>query len=71
LKSGFTHWLITRRSQLFADAQAHVTSCWLLHRVEETEHKSVAFDVGPFALRALSLVATTDPDMPVPFDNAA
>ena len=162
MTNGFTHWLITCRSRLFGNAQAHVTSFWLMHMVEETEHKTVAFDaymacsgkylpralgvfhgtlhlwgwgvvgmftalkkdkllrrpstfvsifrelcavvynVGPFALRALSpaynprqerdpewyeswvsgharlgaddalpLVDTTNPDMPVPFDNAA
>ena len=41
---GFTRWMIGHRRQLFANAQPHVTSFWLMHMVEETEHKTVAFD---------------------------
>lgn len=45
MTNGFTHWLITKRSALFKDASPAVTSFWLMHMVEETEHKTVAFDV--------------------------
>lgn len=44
MTNGFTHWLITRRSRLFAGASRHVSSFWLMHMIEETEHKTVAFD---------------------------
>lgn len=44
MTNGFTHWLIQRRTTLFRDASPHVASFWLMHMVEETEHKTVAFD---------------------------
>ncbi|MFT4562874.1 MAG: putative metal-dependent hydrolase [Gammaproteobacteria bacterium] len=44
MTNGFTHWLITKRKTLFKEASPHVTSFWLMHMVEETEHKTVAFD---------------------------
>jgi len=44
MTNGFTHWLINKRLALFRDASPHVTSFWLMHMVEETEHKTVAFD---------------------------
>ena len=44
MTNGFTHWLITKRSALFANANPHVSSFWLMHMIEETEHKTVAFD---------------------------
>jgi uncharacterized protein len=44
MTNGFTHWLITKRKALFKNASPHVTSFWLMHMVEETEHKTVAFD---------------------------
>jgi uncharacterized protein len=44
MTNGFTHWLINKRTQLFRDASPHVSSFWLMHMVEETEHKTVAFD---------------------------
>ncbi len=44
MTNGFTHWLITRRVQLFSGADPHVSSFWLMHMIEETEHKTVAFD---------------------------
>lgn len=58
---GLTEWLISNRDELFGDADPVVTSLILWHMVEETEHKSVAFDVfqavsGSFLLRALGLV---------------
>ena len=45
MTNGFTHWLITQRRALFEGASPHITSFWLMHMVEETEHKTVAFDV--------------------------
>ena len=44
MTNGFTAWLINQRTQLFAKADRHITSFWLMHMVEETEHKTVAFD---------------------------
>lgn len=41
---GFTNWLIEKRQALFAGSDNHITSFWLMHMVEETEHKTVAFD---------------------------
>ena len=41
---GFTNWLIEKRHALFAGTDRHVASFWLMHMVEETEHKTVAFD---------------------------
>jgi predicted metal-dependent hydrolase len=45
MTNGFTTWLINKRQQLFAGASPHITSFWLMHMIEETEHKTVAFDV--------------------------
>ncbi|MEM1230550.1 MAG: metal-dependent hydrolase [Pseudomonadota bacterium] len=42
---GITEWLIDDRDALFQGADPTVTSLVLWHMVEETEHKSVAFDV--------------------------
>ena len=44
MTNGFTNWLINKRIRLFARASPHVTSFWLMHMVEETEHKTVAYD---------------------------
>ena len=44
MTNGFTNWLIRKRTQLFSGASPHVSSFWLMHMVEETEHKTVAFD---------------------------
>lgn len=41
---GFTTWLIRRRKALFFKASPEVTSFWLMHMVEEAEHKTVAHD---------------------------
>jgi len=41
---GFTNWLIEKRHALFAGTDRHIASFWLMHMVEETEHKTVAFD---------------------------
>jgi predicted metal-dependent hydrolase len=42
---GLTQWLIEDRQALFAGADPTVASLVLWHMVEETEHKTVAFDV--------------------------
>lgn len=42
---GVTEWLITNRCALFAGADPSVASLVLWHMVEETEHKTVAFDL--------------------------
>jgi predicted metal-dependent hydrolase len=42
---GLTEWLIHERSDLFTGANPVVASLVLWHMVEETEHKTVAFDV--------------------------
>ena len=42
---GITEWLIRNRSELFSGADPRVVSFVLWHMVEETEHKTVAFDV--------------------------
>ena len=44
MTNGFTHWLINKRARLFRGASPHVASFWLMHMVEETEHKTVVFD---------------------------
>ncbi len=58
---GLTEWLIDDRQRLFGDADPVVSSLILWHMVEETEHKSVAFDVfqavsGAYLLRVLGLL---------------
>ncbi|MEM7101393.1 MAG: metal-dependent hydrolase [Pseudomonadota bacterium] len=58
---GITEWLINDRQTLFKGADPVVASFILWHMVEETEHKSVAFDVyqaicGNYPLRLLGLI---------------
>ena len=58
---GITEWLIRDRQALFEGADPRVASLILWHMVEETEHKTVAFDVyqavsGNWPLRVLGLV---------------
>ena len=57
---GITEWLINDREALFRGSDATIASLVLWHMVEETEHKSVAFDVyqavsGGYALRLAGL----------------
>jgi predicted metal-dependent hydrolase len=44
MTNGFTTWFINKRRPLFAGTSPHVASFWLMHMVEETEHKTVAYD---------------------------
>jgi predicted metal-dependent hydrolase len=58
---GITEWLINDRDRLFRGADPTVSSLVLWHMVEETEHKSVAFDVyqtlcGRYGLRIAGLL---------------
>ena len=45
MTNGFTNWMINKRRQLFAGGSPHVVSFFLMHAVEETEHKTVAYDL--------------------------
>lgn len=45
MTNGITHWLINKRLQLFRNASPAMTSFWLMHAIEEVEHKTVAYDV--------------------------
>jgi len=61
MTNGFTNWMITKRVALFAGASPEVSSFWLMHMVEETEHKTVAFDAymahsGQYWPRALGVL---------------
>tara|TARA_E500000178_G_scaffold348795_1_gene404543 strand:- start:1339 stop:2235 length:897 start_codon:yes stop_codon:yes gene_type:complete len=44
MTNGFTRWMIKKRLQLFKNADPYITSFWLMHMIEETEHKTVALD---------------------------
>ncbi|MEQ8859028.1 MAG: metal-dependent hydrolase [Pseudomonadales bacterium] len=44
MTNGFTSWFINHRTELFGNTSPHVASFWLMHMIEETEHKTVAFD---------------------------
>ncbi len=44
MTNGFTHWFIEKRREIFGGTCPYVSSFWLMHMVEETEHKTVAFD---------------------------
>ena len=64
MTNGFTHWLISKRVGLFAGASRHVSSFWLMHMIEEAEHKTVAFDAymaysGQYLPRALGVLHGT------------
>ncbi|MEQ9010696.1 metal-dependent hydrolase [Algiphilus sp.] len=57
---GVTRFLIGERRSLFAGADTRVVSFWLWHMVEETEHKTAAFDVyqeacGGYFTRAIGV----------------
>jgi len=59
---GITEWLINDRTDLFYNADPVITSLVLWHMVEETEHKSVAYDAyqsvcGRYGMRIAGLLA--------------
>ena len=61
---GITEWLIRQRRLLFAGADSSVASLVLWHMVEETEHKTVAWDLynhlyGDWRGRAWGLLCGT------------
>ena len=41
---GFTQWFVAKRVKIFGGADPHVSSFWIMHMIEEGEHKTVAFD---------------------------
>jgi predicted metal-dependent hydrolase len=45
MTNGFTHWFINKRASIFGGADPHVSSFWIMHMIEEGEHKTVAHDV--------------------------
>jgi len=45
MTNGFTKWFIGKRRQLWGGNCPWVSSFWVMHMVEETEHKTVAYDV--------------------------
>ena len=58
---GLTEWLIRQRGLLFAGADRSITSLILWHMVEETEHKTVAYDLyqylyGSYPAKAWGLI---------------
>ena len=44
MTNGFTNWFINQCTELFGGASPHVSSFWLMYMIEETEHKTAAFD---------------------------
>ena len=44
MTNGFTHWFINKRIAIFGGANPHVSSFWIMHMIEEGEHKTVAHD---------------------------
>ena len=60
MTNGFTKWFITRRRELWFGNSPWVASFWIMHMVEETEHKTVAYDTymaysGRYLPRALGV----------------
>ncbi len=60
MTNGFTNRFLNKRKELFAGACPYVSSFWLMHMVEETEHKTVAFDAymaysGAYLPRAIGV----------------
>ena len=61
---GVTRYLIGERCRLFRGADSRVASFWLWHMVEETEHKTAAFDAyqaacGGYFTRAFGVLHGT------------
>ena len=64
MSNGFTTWLIRKRWKLFEGASPHITSFWIMHMIEETEHKTVAHDAymavsGAYFMRAIGVFRGT------------
>jgi len=64
MTKGFTNFVIRKRSQLWVGADKHMTTFWLMHLLEEGEHKTVAFDVymtysGKYLPRAIGVLHGT------------
>jgi predicted metal-dependent hydrolase len=60
ITNGLTHWLINKRVALFGGADRHVSSFWIMHMIEESEHKTVAYDAymacsGQYLARCLGV----------------
>lgn len=45
MTKGFGLWMTNKRRKLWKGADRHMTSFWLMHMTEESEHKTVAYDV--------------------------
>ena len=61
MTNGFTNWFVAKRLQLFGGACPDVSSFWIMHMIEEAEHKTVAFDAymaysGAYLPRALGVL---------------
>ena len=61
MTNGFTSWFINKRWELFGGGSPHVSSFWLMHMIEETEHKTVAYDAymayaGQYLPRAIGVL---------------
>ena len=62
MTKGFSIWMTSKRRKLWKGADQHMTSFWLMHLTEESEHKTVAFDVymsifgGNYFRRALGVL---------------
>ena len=61
MTNGFTSWFINQRRELFGGACPYVSSFWLMHMIEETEHKTVAYDAymaysGQYLPRAIGVL---------------
>ena len=60
MTQGFTKWMCGKRVKMFKDSCPYITSFWLMHMIEEAEHKTVAFDVymaysGSYVHRAIGV----------------
>ena len=61
MTEGFTHWFINKRKRLFGGNCPWMSSFWVMHMVEEMEHKTVAFDLymaysGRYLPRAIGVL---------------
>ena len=61
MTAGFTRWMTTKRWALWGGNCPWVSSFWVMHMVEETEHKTVAYDTymacsGRYLKRAIGVL---------------